>query len=62
MPSVSIVLALLKKRDETYMMCGVIVRLRSVEPSKNVNNSAVLHVINTGLALIDGTQKCAFYM
>ena len=42
--------------------CSIIVRPHSVEPSKNTNNSAVLHAINTGLALIDCTQKCAFYM
>ena len=39
-----------------------IVRPHSVEPSKNANNSAVLHAINTGLVLIDYTQKYAFYM
>ena len=44
------------------VLLGTIVRPRSVERSKNVNNSAVLHAINMGLVLIDCTQKCAFYM
>ena len=39
-----------------------IVGPRSVEHSKNANNSAVLHAINTGLVLIDCTQKCVFYI
>ena len=41
-----------------------VVRSRSVEPSKNANNSDILHVhaINTRLILIDCTQKCTFYM
>ena len=40
---------------------GTIVCFSWVEPSKNANNAAVLHAINTGLALINWAQKCTIY-